>query len=742
MKIKLSVIYVYYNTPEELSASIKSLEQACAEISYEVVIVDNNSPKSITEEIYNRPNLRIIKNKVNCGYGKGLNQGASVAKGEYLLLANPDVKFAANSIKYLLGKMESNSKIGVIAPQLIGEKENILQSISGMPYLSQSLFAFSFLGKIWRKNPFSAKYHNINLDRNKEQEVDVVGGACMMVKKSIFDKVGGFDERFFMYFEEADFCFRIKKMGYKILYFPKTKATHSVGRSTQDKAWIEKTFEQSRFKFFKKYHGLIPALLGEFALRFFKPANILLLTILALSAFLNLYKLNEQMIFIGDQGWFYLSARDMILSGNIPLVGITSSHTWLHQGPLWTYLLALILWISSYNPLSGGYFTALLGVITVVFVYKLGKEMFSKRVGLISALLYATSPLIIINSQMPYHTSPIPLLTLGLINSVFKWIKGDVRFFPITILFMALLYNFELATQIFWFPTGFIFIVGFMGKKQWAKAVLRTGILLTSLALFILPMIPILIYDINHKFAQTLKFFIWIQYRTFSQLLNFKNTFLLSKSQEFFSSMINFFSVNYQQLIFAQSNLVSLLILSLSIVGITFYLLKNRNVNNLFSPISLLIIFIIIPSVGFFLNMTASGAYLPIFFPSVIIITAWMLDGIMHRKYLFFPILVLVFYIAALNTLFVLDKAKSKPAYGIYFSERLNAVKTILKETNGEDYGIKGNGSGSQFESFTMNYEYLTWWLGKPPSKNSAKNLFIISESKDGIVVDKKIINK
>ncbi|MEK7450741.1 MAG: glycosyltransferase [Patescibacteria group bacterium] len=742
MKIKLSVIYVYYNTPEELQLSIKSLERACVKIPYEVIIVNNNSQKGIPKKIYDKSNITIINNDTNYGYGKGLNQGAGIAKGEYLLLVNPDVEFTENSIKHLLGKIESDSRIGAVAPQLIDEKGNILQSISGMPYLPQSLFVFSFLDKIWGKNPFLVKYHNLNLDRSKEHEVDVAGGACMMVRRSIFDKVGGFDERFFMYFEEADFCSRIKQLGCSIIYYPKAKAIHLVGRSSQDKEWIEKTFEQSRFKFFKKYHGLIPALLGEFALRFFKPLNMLLLTILALSAFLNLYKLNEQMIFIGDQGWFYLSARDLLLTGEIPLVGITSSHTWLHQGPLWTYILAVIFWLFKFNPIAPAYFTGLLSTVTVFLVYKVGRILFSKNVGLIGAVLYATSPLIIINSQMPYHTSPIPLLTLGLIYSVFKWIKGNVYFFPIAILFMALLYNFELATQIFWFPIGFIFIVGFLGKKQWAKAVLRAGILFTSLAFFILPMVPIFIYDINHKFAQTLKFFVWFPYRIASQLLNIKSALLLTKTQESFVSMISFFSANYQQLVFASNNLASLLILSLSIICITFYLLKTRNINNLFSPISLLIVFIIIPLVGFFLNMIASGAYLPLFFPSVIIITAWVFDRIMHKKYLFFPILALVFYIAALNTLFVLDKTKSKPAYGIYFSERLNAVKTILKETDGESYRIRGSGPGSQFESFTMNYEYIVWWLGKPPSEKSAKNLFTISEDKNGVVINKEIFNK
>lgn len=734
MKIKLSVIYVYYNTPEELKLSIESLKKACAKIPYEVIVVSNNSPKSIPKKIYDKPNVTIINNDTNCGYGKGLNQGAKIAKGEYLFLVNPDIIFKKEAIINLLKEIQRKPKIGVIAPQLIDEKGNVLQSISGMPYLPHSLFAFSFLGKIWSKNPFSAKYHNLNLDRNKEQEVDVVGGACMMIKKPLFYKVSGFDERFFMYFEEADFCFRIKKMGYKILYLPKAKVIHLIGRSSRNKEWIEKTFEQSRLKFFKKYHGLIPALLGEFVLRLFKPLNILLLAILGFSIFLNTYRLSEQMIFIGDQGWFYLSARDLLLTGKIPLVGITASHTWLHQGPLWTYILAFLFGIFNYNPLSGGYFTALLNTLTVFFIYRFGEQIFSKRVGLISVLLYAVSPLVVISAQMPYHTSPIPLLTLGLIYSVFKWIKGNICFFPITIFLMALLYNFELATQIFWFPIGFVFIIGFIENKKWAKAVLRVRILFASLALFILPMLPIIIYDINHEFVQTIKFFAWIPYRVSGSLLTD-----LDKS---FIPILSFFWDSYKNLIFISSSAISLLIMLLSLGYMIYFLLSNKNGKNFFSEINILLMFIIIPMIGFLVNMTPSGAYLPLFFPSVIITTAWIFDKIMNERYLLFPTTILISLIVISNALFFLDAARNKSVYGLYLTERLNAVKTMLKEAGKKKYIIRGEGPGSQFESFTMNYEYLAWWLGKPPSKEFAKNLFIISESKDGIIVNKKIINK
>ena len=201
MKVTLSAIYVYYNTPNEIKKSVEILICSLRKISYEIIIIDNASFNEIPVELIGLTHVKIIKNSKNYGYGKGLNQGSKVAQGKYLLLLNPDIEFDRNSVGYLLDKLESNSEIGVIGPQLINKKGEILQSISGVPTLLQSLFVFSFFSKIWSNSSFLNKYHNLSLDRNKDQSVDVVSGACMMVRKLLFDKVGGFDERFFIYFE-------------------------------------------------------------------------------------------------------------------------------------------------------------------------------------------------------------------------------------------------------------------------------------------------------------------------------------------------------------------------------------------------------------------------------------------------------------------------------------------------------------------------------------------------------------
>jgi len=733
MKPILSIVYVYFNTPNELKNSIISLNRALDNIPSEVIVVDNGSYKNFQNDLDKLSNVTVIKNNKNYGYGKGLNQGVMAANGKYLLLANPDIEFEPNSIKYLLNKIEKKSEIGVIGPQMIDKKGKILQSISGMPYLPKALIIFSFIGKIWRHNPILKEYHNLNLDRNNEQYVDVIGGACMMMRKSLFNDIGGFDERFFMYFEEADFCLRIKKKGYRILYYPKAKVTHLVGRSSQDKEWIERTFEQSRFKFFKKYHGLIPGILAELMLRFFKLNNILLLIIIILSAFLNFYKINELMIFIGDQGWFYLSARDMVLNGQIPLVGIPSSHPWLHQGPLWTYMLAGVFWLFGFNPLNGAYLTITLGIISIILIYIVGTKLFSKRVGLISAILYATSPLVIIHSRTPYHTSPIPLFTLLFIFSVYRWIKGNVIFFPLSIFFLAILYNLELATAILWFILFIVLAYGVWKKTEWVKKIFSIKNLIYLLLAFIIPMIPILIYDFRNDFPQTLKFVAWISYRIL-KFFGFPSIHGEIESVNF-DSMIAFSFQFYQNLIFAGNNVIALIILLLSfgmLIFSTYNLLRKKEYNVGFI---ILILWILISLIGYFANKTSSEAYLPILFPALIYLVAFSFDKIMKKKIFFIPAVLLVVFLSFMNSYFVILSEYS--AKGLNFSKRLSIAKEIVKRADGRDYNLVGVGGGSQFESFTMNYEYLTWWFGHSSSKSPQKLKFIIRENKNGVFLVK-----
>lgn len=262
----LSILYVHFNTPYDLARSIASIHSSARTVPYEIIIIDNASSQKPRVKIRSS-SVKIIVNKINIGYGKALNQGVKIARGEYLLFVNPDTILHRDSIALLYKRIEDDSKIGVIGPQMTDKNGTVQQSYNGMPFLPDALFAFSFLNTLFPKNKFSRRYWLSDLDVTKEQWVSFVGGACMMVRREVFDMVGGFDERFFMYFDEVDFCYRVKQIGYKILCYPDAKVVHLVGRSSRDRKRIQKIFESSRFKFFQKYHGTAAALVGDGILR-------------------------------------------------------------------------------------------------------------------------------------------------------------------------------------------------------------------------------------------------------------------------------------------------------------------------------------------------------------------------------------------------------------------------------------------------------------------------------------------
>lgn len=445
------------------------------------------------------------------------------------------------------------------------------------------------------------------------------------------------------------------------------------------------------------------------------PLTVAIVGIVVLGLFLRLYKISESMTFIGDQGWFYLSARDLIIFGKIPLVGIASSHPWIHQGPLWTYMLTPALILGGFNPLSGAFLTAILDVMAIALIYKIGANFFSKRLGILASLVYAASPAVIMNARMPYHTSPIPLFVLLLIFSLLKWVAGrNSKYFPLVLFSMSMLYNFELATVVFWPVIAGLLGFGFINKSKWVLNVWKKHLKLSLLGL-IIPMIPVIIYDLYHGFPQTFGYAVWFVYKPLQSI----GLFPKSADHGTFYSVGTFFLEFYSRLIFKPSILISSIILVAS-VGIVVYFIKTK----LNSPIGIILVISGISILGFFIAKTPSYAYLPMLFPGLIFIFVFAIDSI-FAKYKHVLILLVILF-SVFNISYTVANIQSTKD----LSERKNASKEILKIARGREYNLIGVGPGSNFESFTMNYEYLTWWLGKnPPSKSDQKLKIIVDES-------------
>jgi GT2 family glycosyltransferase len=733
----ISIIIVHYRVEKELIACVSSIYRSKPKIKFEIIVVDNDRGSKVSVVLKEKfSQVKYIKSSNNIGFGAGNNLGAKVATGEYLFFLNPDTLVEKDSIDNLCKFMKDNIKSGMVAPLLYDFSGEIYPKQGSDSYnFLNAVVTSSFMNKLFPNNPISRRFFHDNWNKKETEEFDVVPGTAFMIKKDLFEKVGKFDEKLFLYFEEYDLAKRIRKAGYKNYIIPKAKIMHEWEVSTKKEENIDKIFSRSRFYFLKKHYGMLFASIINIISKFGK-SELILGLILFISIFLNMFRLKDLMTFIGDQGWFYLSARDVLVSGQISLVGVASSHPWLHQGPLWTYILAILFWLFNFNPLAPGYFTAIMGTITVYLVYRIGSEMFSRRIGLIAGLLYATSPLIILSNRMPYHTSLIPLFTLLFIYSVYKWIKGNTHHFSLAIFFLAILYNFEIATVLLW-PTLIILLTyGIIKKTNWFKKLINIKILSLSLFGFTIPMIPMLIYDVGHGFPQTLKFGLWICYRV-ARIFGFPN---IHGDQQFPDStpFIPFTLSQLQQLVFLP-NLFFTVILLLGSFLVMSYLIYIQYKNKKNDVANIVVYLALIVSVfGYIVFRTASGAYFPLFFPFIIFMLAVGLEHILKMKKIYMLGLIVIIFIAFLNYYFLLQKNYfSGKNYGSTFAEKILVAKMIVEIAGKNEYSLIGKGSGSQFASFTMNYEYLTWWLGNGPSLKQQELRFGIKDDIGGIKLEK-----
>lgn len=458
--------------------------------------------------------------------------------------------------------------------------------------------------------------------------------------------------------------------------------------------------------------------------------NWFLILILLSGAFLRLYRLDDLMPFIADQGWYYISARDMLLTGEIPLVGITSSHTWLHQGAYWTYFLAIIFKLFNFNPIVPAYAIALLGVTTIALVYHVAKEMFNQKVALVAAFIYATSPLIVMDSRFAYHTSPIPFFTALLIISVHRWVGGNLKYFPFIILLLGILYNLEIAT---FSLVGIVFLIltiGFWKKEKWSRELLNLKTGAYSLIAFLVTMLPMLIYDFSHGFPQTIKVVVWVFYRV-AVFIGYP-PLNPNAPGESWATFFPFAFDLVQKMIFLPSKELSLVLYVIPILSLGYIAFKKRKKPETFSVI-LILSFVIIPTLAYIAAKTNSSAYLLIFYPQVAILLGVFFTTLIKGKVAYLIILAVVVGGFINSCLLVKGDFLTGPS----FEKRVEAANKIIKEADGEPYNIIGKGQGSIYESFIMPHEYLTWWLGKESSNKSERTRFYVSEYIDRIVVER-----
>jgi GT2 family glycosyltransferase len=256
----VSIIIVNYNTCQLTLNCIESVYQSETEYNFEIILIDNNSvDQSVTEfekAAEKLDNFHFIGNKENLGFAKANNQGIMQSNGRYILLLNSDTIVEKDTIDTMAKFMDSQPGIGASGCKVLlanGELDKACRR--GFPTPSASFYYVFGLSKMFPKVPKFNQYQLGYLDINKDYPVDCLVGAFMMVRREAIEQVGLLDEEFFMYGEDIDWCYRIKRAGWGIYYYPYTTITHLKGASSKRKPKkIIYEFHRAMFLFHNKHY--------------------------------------------------------------------------------------------------------------------------------------------------------------------------------------------------------------------------------------------------------------------------------------------------------------------------------------------------------------------------------------------------------------------------------------------------------------------------------------------------------
>ena len=233
--MKLSIIIVNYNVKHFLEQCLKSVEKAIEPLDAEIIVVDNNSVDGSLKMINHKfPKVLVISNKTNTGFSVANNQGIRIAKGEHILLLNPDTVVQEDTLLKCVEFLDANENAGALGIKMFDGKGKFLpESKRGLPTPKVAFFKIFGLSYIFPKSKLFGQYHLGYLNRDENHVVEVLSGAFMMIKKKVIKEVGNLDETFFMYGEDIDLSYRITKGGYKNYYFAASNIIHYKGESTK-----------------------------------------------------------------------------------------------------------------------------------------------------------------------------------------------------------------------------------------------------------------------------------------------------------------------------------------------------------------------------------------------------------------------------------------------------------------------------------------------------------------------------
>jgi GT2 family glycosyltransferase len=253
-QIELSIIILAFRNKEKLRSTIAAVFDSKTQYNYEVIVVDNDSKDGTAEMVGQEfPKVKLIRNQNN-GFAKGNNVGLKESSGRVVLFLNPDTKVQPDVLEQCFVKIESDKTIGFLSCRLLKEDGSLdLAARRSFPNPVNSFARLVRLDKFFPK--VLGSYNMLAVPEDQEQQVDSVVGAFMMVRRDVIEKIGNWDEDFFMYGEDIEYCYRAKKAGYRNIYFPKVTTIHYKGQSSKKTPYFALYhFHNSMWIFYRKYY--------------------------------------------------------------------------------------------------------------------------------------------------------------------------------------------------------------------------------------------------------------------------------------------------------------------------------------------------------------------------------------------------------------------------------------------------------------------------------------------------------
>ncbi len=261
--MQLSIIIVNYNVKYFLEQCLLSVIKACKSISAEIIVVDNHSTDGSREFFKGRfPQVQFLWQNENAGFAKANNKALELARGETILFLNPDTIIPEDCLEKCLAFLTQHQHTGALGVKMIdGSGRYLPESKRGFPTALTSFCKITGLTKLFPGSSIASRYYMGHLPKDRNATIDVVAGAFMMVDRKLLEKLGGFDEDYFMYAEDIDLSYRIQKEGYQNIYFADTVIIHFKGESTaKQSAEYVRNFYGAMILFVQKHYSKLPGI--------------------------------------------------------------------------------------------------------------------------------------------------------------------------------------------------------------------------------------------------------------------------------------------------------------------------------------------------------------------------------------------------------------------------------------------------------------------------------------------------